>query len=123
MICMLPILIATFLPKTMVAQVNTLFVKQGTTLAEIMRKWTKNPRGITLLQRMGMGFIFHILVMVTASLTEMRRLGVAKDHGVMVNGGRVPLSIFILLPQFVLMGVADAFLVVAQIEFFYDQAP
>ncbi|KAF9600654.1 hypothetical protein IFM89_011237 [Coptis chinensis] len=52
-----------------------------------MRKWTKNPRGITLLQRMGMGFIFHILVMVTASLTEMRRLGVAKDHGVMF---RVP---------------------------------
>ncbi|KAF9625630.1 hypothetical protein IFM89_024911 [Coptis chinensis] len=90
---------------------------------KIMRKWTKNPRGITLLQRMGMGFIFHILVMVTASLTEMRRLGVAKDHGVMVNGGRVPLSIFILLPQFVLMGVADAFLAVAQIEFFYDQAP
>ncbi|KAF9621784.1 hypothetical protein IFM89_028222 [Coptis chinensis] len=54
---------------------------------------------------------------------KMRRLGVAKDHGVMVNGGRVPLSIFILLPQFVLMGVADAFLAVAQIEFFNDQPP
>ncbi|KAF9589320.1 hypothetical protein IFM89_022647, partial [Coptis chinensis] len=53
--------------------------------AEIMRKWTKNLRGITLLQRMGMGFIFHILVMVSCiSLTEMRRLGVAKDHGVML---------------------------------------
>ncbi|PIA65687.1 hypothetical protein AQUCO_00100884v1 [Aquilegia coerulea] len=156
MIRMLPVLIATIVPSTMVAQVNTLFVKQGTTLnralnsfqippasltafvtlsmlisvviydrifVRIMSKWTKNPRGITLLQRMGMGFVFHILVMVTASLTEMRRLSVAKDHGLVENGGRVPLSILTLLPQFVLMGIADAFLAVAQIEFFYDQAP
>ncbi|KAL5729580.1 hypothetical protein ACHQM5_002510 [Ranunculus cassubicifolius] len=156
MVLMLPILIATIIPSTMVAQVNTLFVKQGTTLdrgirsfqippaslagfvtismlisvviydryfVKMMRKWTKNPRGITLLQRMGMGFVFHILVMATASLTEAMRLRVAKDNGVVENGGKVPLTIMVLLPQFVLMGIADAFLAVAQIEFFYDQAP
>ncbi|KAJ4955543.1 hypothetical protein NE237_012326 [Protea cynaroides] len=32
MLCMIPILIATFVPSIMVAQINTLFVKQGTTL-------------------------------------------------------------------------------------------
>lgn len=90
---------------------------------KFMRKWTGNPRGITILQRMGMGLFMHILVMVTACLTEMRRLRVAKDHGLVENGGKVPLSIFILLPQYLLMGVADAFLAVAGIEFFYDQAP
>jgi peptide/histidine transporter 3/4 len=48
---------------------------------------------------------------------------VAREHGLVENGGQIPLTIFILLPQFVLMGVADAFLEVAKLEFFYDQAP
>jgi len=88
----------------MLAQINTLFVKQGTTLdrkvtgsfsippaslsgfvtlsmlisivlydrvfVKITRKFTGNPRGITLLQRMGIGLIFHILIMIVASVTE-----------------------------------------------------
>ncbi|KAF9608142.1 hypothetical protein IFM89_007528 [Coptis chinensis] len=120
MLRMIPILIATFVPSTMLAQINTLFVKQGTTLnrrinnfmippaslagfvtlamlisvvlydlvfVKIMRKWTKNPRGITLLQRMGIGLVLHIVIMVIASGTEMRRLSVAKDHGLVENKG------------------------------------
>lgn len=155
MLRMIPILVATFVPSTMVAQINTLFIKQGTTLqrtvgtfkipsaslaafvtismlisvvlydrffVKIMQKWTGNPRGITLLQRMGIGLLIHIVIMTVASFTERYRLSVAKEHG-LINGGQVPLTIFILLPQFVLMGTADAFLEVAKIEFFYDQAP
>ncbi|CAK9180194.1 unnamed protein product [Ilex paraguariensis] len=156
MLRMIPILIATFIPSTMIAQINTLFVKQGTLLnrnlgsfkippasltafvtismlicvvlydqffVRIVRRWTKNPRGITLLQRMGIGIVIHICIMTIASLTERHRLNVAKDHGLVENGKPVPLTIFILLPQFVLMGTADAFLEVAKLEFFYDQAP
>ncbi|KAM1328742.1 hypothetical protein ACFX2I_012722 [Malus domestica] len=156
MLRMIPILVATFVPSTMVAQINTLFVKQGTTLdrslgsfkippaslaafvtlsmlvsvvlydrffVKIMRRVTKNPRGITLLQRMGIGMVLHILIMVVASLTERYRLHLAKQHGVVESGGQVPITILVLLPQFVLMGTADAFLEVAKIEFFYDQAP
>ncbi|RWR97606.1 protein NRT1/ PTR FAMILY 5.2-like protein [Cinnamomum micranthum f. kanehirae] len=157
MLRMLPILLTTFIPSTMLAQVNTLFVKQGTTLnrslgphfkippaslagfvtismltsiviydryfVPIMRRWTKNPRGISLLQRMGIGFVLHIIIMLTASFAERRRLSVARDHGVVEKDQIVPLTIFILLPQFVIMGMADAFLEVAKIEFFYDQAP
>ena len=156
MVRMLPILVSTFVPSIMLAQVNTLFIKQGTTLqrgigsfeippasliafvtssmlvtvvlydrifVKILRKWTKNPRGITLLQRMGIGMVLHVVLMTVASLTERHRLSVARESGVVQNAGQVPLSIFILLPQFMLMGVADAFLEVAKIEFFYDQAP
>ncbi|XP_004296395.1 PREDICTED: protein NRT1/ PTR FAMILY 5.2-like [Fragaria vesca subsp. vesca] len=156
MMRMIPILIATFVPSTMIAQHNTLFVKQGTTLdrrvgnfkippaslagfitlsmlinvvlydrffVKFVRKFTKNPRGISLLQRMGIGMIIHIFIMVIASLIERYRLNVAKEHGVVESGGQVPLTILVLLPQFVLMGAADAFLEVAKIEFFYDQAP
>ncbi|XP_062167182.1 protein NRT1/ PTR FAMILY 5.2-like [Alnus glutinosa] len=156
MVRMIPILVATIVPSIMIAQINTLFVKQGTTLerdigsfkippaslaafvtismlisvmlydrffVKIMKRWTKNPRGITLLQRMGVGLVIHIMIMIIASLTERYRLRVAKEHGLVENEGQVPLTIFILLPQFVLMGIADAFLDVAKVEFFYDQAP
>ncbi|CAA7020466.1 unnamed protein product [Microthlaspi erraticum] len=155
---MLPSMFVTFVPSAMIAQVNTLFVKQGTTLnakvagnfsippaslsafvtvsllisivlydrvfVKITRKFTGNPRGITLLQRMGIGLIFHIILMIVAFITERYRLKVAADHG-LIHQTRVklPLSIFALLPQFVLMGMADAFLEVAKLEFFYDQAP
>ncbi|KAJ0967519.1 hypothetical protein J5N97_024436 [Dioscorea zingiberensis] len=156
MLSMIPILMTTFIPSTMIAQVNTLFVKQGATLdrnigphfkippaclqafvtlsmlisiviydrcfVPFMKRWTKNPRGITLLQRFGVGIVMHIILMTTASITENRRLRTVKIHG-LEGGGEVPTTIFILLPQFVLMGMADAFLEVAKIEFFYDQAP
>lgn len=52
------------------------------------------------------------------------RLKVAADHGLIHQTGvKLPLTIFALLPQFVLMGMADSFLEVAKLEFFYDQAP
>ncbi|KAL9667821.1 hypothetical protein QQ045_002189 [Rhodiola kirilowii] len=156
MLRMIPILFATVVPRTMIAQINTLFVKQGLTLdrkvgnfqipaaslagfvtlsmlvcvvlydrplfVPIMRRVTKNPRGVTLLQRMGIGMVIHIILMTDASLVENHRLQFAKDKG-LVGGGQLPLSIFTLLPQFLLMGTADSFLEVAKIEFFYDQAP
>ncbi|CAI8601845.1 unnamed protein product [Vicia faba] len=153
---LIPIWVATFIPSAMIAQMNTLFVKQGTTLdraignfnippsslnaitiltmiityilyeryfVRIMQKLTKNPRGITLLQRMSIGFIIHIVIMIVAYMAEKHRLCVAKEYGVIENGGQVPLSIFVLAPQFVLMGIAEALLEGAKIEYFYDQAP
>lgn len=61
--------------------------------------------------------------MIIAYLTEKHRLNVAKQRGVVENKRLVPLSIFILAPQFILMGMAEALLEAAKIEFFYDQAP
>ncbi|CAO2832205.1 unnamed protein product [Amaranthus hypochondriacus] len=156
MLRMIPILVMTFVPSTMLAQVQTLFVKQGTTLdrsmgkfnippacltgfttfsmlvsvviydrifVKLMRKLTKNPRGITLLQRMGLGLVLHTIIMIIASIVERKRLSFANEHGLVDSGAQLPLTIFILLPQFLLMGVADAVLEVAKLEFFYDQAP
>lgn len=156
MLKMIPILITTFIPSAMLAQVHTLFIKQGTTLdrrigkfhippasltgfttismlvfivfydkifVKLMRKFTKNPRGISLLQRMGFGLILHIIIMTVSSLVERSRLHAARENGLIESGAQLPLTIFILLPQFMLMGVADAVLEVAKLEFFYDQAP
>ncbi|KAF4358203.1 hypothetical protein F8388_009486 [Cannabis sativa] len=157
MIKMIPILIVSFIPNTIVAQLLTLFIKQGTTLdrnlgphfqippaclivlvtisfllslvaydrlfVPIVRRYTKNPRGITMLQRMGIGFAIHVIVMVVATLIERKRLGVARSKGALGKTDIVPLSIFVLLPQFALMGVGDTFMEPSQMEFYYDQAP
>ncbi|XP_020259888.1 protein NRT1/ PTR FAMILY 5.2-like [Asparagus officinalis] len=88
-----------------------------------IRKYTKNPRGVSLLQRMGIGIVMHVFIMFIAALVERKRLSVIKEHGTFDNKDVVPISIFILLPQYALMGIADAFVEVAKLEFFYDQAP
>ncbi|KAJ6728927.1 PROTEIN NRT1/ PTR FAMILY 5.2-LIKE [Salix viminalis] len=46
------------------------------------RHCTKRPRGITLLQRLGIGFVFHVIVMITACLAERKRLGVTREHNI-----------------------------------------
>ncbi|XP_066305715.1 protein NRT1/ PTR FAMILY 5.2-like [Miscanthus floridulus] len=154
---LMPLLVTMFMPCTLIAQTNTLFVKQGTTMdrhmgphfeippaslaafvtltmlvsivvydrvfVKAVRRYTGNPRGITLLQRMGTGMLLQVVTMAVASVIESRRLAYARSHGLDVTGGQLGLTIFVLLPQFVLMGLADAFLVVGKLEFFYDQAP
>lgn len=154
---MIPILITTVMPSTLVVQATTLFIKQGITLDKrmgphfdippacltafitifmlisivvydrvfvpVIRRYTENPRGITMLQRLGIGLVLHITIMVTACLVEKRRLSVAKENHLLKQHDTVPLTIFILLPQFALTGIADNFVEIAKLELFYDQAP
>ncbi|KAG0495576.1 hypothetical protein HPP92_000267 [Vanilla planifolia] len=154
---LLPIFAATIVPSVMLAQVLTLFIKQGTTLdrrigprfsippgnlssffmiatiivipaydrgfVPLLRKYTNNPRGITMLQRIGLGLFLHVLVMVMASFVEKWRLTIVRSHGLAHQKATVPLTVFALAPQFVLMGVAEVLVEVGKMEFFYDQAP
>ncbi|GMN49034.1 hypothetical protein TIFTF001_018214 [Ficus carica] len=89
----------------------------------IVRRYTINPRGISMLQRFGIGLVLHIVITLTACLAERKRLSIAREHGIVGKKQTVPLTVFILLPQFALLGIADAFLEVSKVEFFYDQAP
>lgn len=74
---------------------------------------TGGSDGITVLQRIGVGMVLSVVAMVTAALVESWRLRVAP----------VRLSIFWLLPQYVLLGISDVFTVVGMQEFFYTQVP
>ncbi|VAI80763.1 unnamed protein product [Triticum turgidum subsp. durum] len=140
---MMVVWLVTLVPCTIPAQVNTLFVKQGTTLdrslgavripaaslgsfitismlisipiydrvlVPLLRRRTGDPRGITLLQRLGVGCMLQALVVACACLVEVRRM-------------RVILSVFWMLPQYVLLGVGDVFNTIGVLEFFYDQSP
>ncbi|GLJ35401.1 hypothetical protein SUGI_0711950 [Cryptomeria japonica] len=73
---------------------------------------------------MGVGIVLYTISMVVAVITEIKRLDVVKSHELPDDANAfVPWSIFILLPQFSIMGMAEASLEVAKLEFFNDQAP
>lgn len=81
-------------------------------------------KGLTELQRMGIGLVLAIMAMVSAGLVEQFRLKYAKeeDHCNHCEGSS-SLSIFWQVPQYVLIGASEVFMYVGQLEFFNGQAP
>ncbi|WCJ28429.1 Major facilitator superfamily protein [Euphorbia peplus] len=86
------------------------------------RKLTGNERGFTQLQRMGIGLVISIFSMVTAGVLEVIRLDYVKSHN-LYDAETIPMSIFWQVPQYFLIGCAEVFTFIGQLEFFYDQAP
>ncbi|VAH55006.1 unnamed protein product [Triticum turgidum subsp. durum] len=86
---------------------------------------TGKPSGLTLLQRMGTGMAVSMGAIITAALVEGHRLKTAREHGLVDDSGAtVPQYGWVwLVPQYVMMGVADVLAVVGMQEFFYDQMP
>ncbi|KAM7274262.1 hypothetical protein ACFE04_028926 [Oxalis oulophora] len=80
-------------------------------IVPILRKRTGHPRGISSLQRMGAGLFVSIFALLSAAVIEKKRRN--EDY---------PISVFWLFPQFFLMGTAEVFTYVGQLEFFYDEA-
>ncbi|GAB2299387.1 hypothetical protein Dimus_033461 [Dionaea muscipula] len=158
LICgMIMIWVVLLIPSTIWAQINTLFVKQGTTLdrrigstfevpaaslatfitvsmllavplydrcfVPFMRMKTGNPRGITLLQRLGIGCIIQIIAIMFAYVVELRRRRIIMMEHITGQNDTVPMSVFWLIPQYALLGIADVFNAIGLLEFFYDQSP
>ncbi|KAK4411273.1 protein NRT1/ PTR FAMILY 7.3 [Sesamum angolense] len=77
----------------------------------------KEPKMPSELQRMGIGMVISIVAMIIAGLVEQCRLKYANEREIS------SLSIFWQIPQYVLVGVSEAFIYVAQWEFFASQIP
>lgn len=91
-----------------------------TILIPITRIITRDEKGINVMQRMGIGMVLSIIAMVIAALVETKRLEMSKK---LPHSETVPLSIFWLLPQYILLGISDIFTVVGMQEFFYSEVP
>ncbi|KAH9736415.1 protein NRT1/ PTR FAMILY 5.5 [Citrus sinensis] len=71
-----------------------------------------------------MSMILSILCCVTAAIVETRRLDVVRSHGLIDKPDeKIPMSLFWLLPQFLLLGAADGFYEKGIDMFFSDQFP
>ncbi|XP_008808100.1 protein NRT1/ PTR FAMILY 7.2 isoform X2 [Phoenix dactylifera] len=87
-------------------------------LTPVLSRLSNNPKGLTELQRMGLGLVIGMLAMVAAGLVEVERL-----KGVSVPDEPSSLSIFCQIPQYALIGASEVFMYVGQLEFFNGQAP
>ncbi|MED6133610.1 hypothetical protein PIB30_029782 [Stylosanthes scabra] len=90
----------------------------------IARKFTGHTSGITVLQRIGIGLFLSTLCMVVSALLEAKRVNNASINNNDNNvEGFSRMSIWWLLPQYALLGIADAFTIVGLQELFYTQMP
>lgn len=94
-------------------------------LDPLVRKFRKNgssSKGLTELQRMGVGLIIAVMAMVSAGIVECYRLKFAKKDCTHCEGSS-SLSIFWQVPQYAFIGASEVFMYVGQLEFFNAQAP
>ncbi|KAK8332688.1 hypothetical protein V6Z12_A10G155300 [Gossypium hirsutum] len=90
----------------------------------LARRFTGQPSGVTCLQRMGIGFVINIVATIVSSFIEIKRKSVAAHHNLLDDPKAiVPISVFWLVPQFCLHGIAEVFMSVGHLEFLYDQSP
>ena len=90
----------------------------------IAKIFTSKSSGITMLQRIGFGMLLSVISMAVAAIIEKKRIKTAKDFGLIdMPNATVPMSVWWLVPQYVLFGLADVFTLVGLQEFFYDQVP
>lgn len=82
---------------------------------------TRNQKGISVMQRMGIGMFLSVIAMIIAAIVETKRLELSRK--LEYKSETIALSIFWLLPQYILLGISDIFTVVGMQEFFYSEVP
>ncbi|KAF8689307.1 hypothetical protein HU200_042103 [Digitaria exilis] len=84
-------------------------------LVPLARRATGKDRGLSQMQRLGVGLGLSVAAMVYAALVEARRLALVRTG--------TPMSIMWQAPAFAVLGAAEVFTAIGILEFFYDQTP
>lgn len=79
-----------------------------------LRRLTRHSRGLNSLQRIGAGLFVSVFALAAAAAVESNRRR--------RRNSAAPPTVFWLFPQFFLIGTAEVFAYVGQLEFFYDEA-
>ncbi|KAL5580819.1 hypothetical protein UlMin_013261 [Ulmus minor] len=92
-------------------------------LVPVARRYTGHKNGITQLQRMGIGLVISIFAMLYAGVLELVRLRIVRRHNLYELEYIPSISVFWQVPQYFIIGCAEVFTFIGQLEFFYEQAP
>ncbi|EHA8590737.1 putative protein NRT1/ PTR FAMILY 1.2 [Cocos nucifera] len=93
-------------------------------IVPVLEKITGRPRAFSLKQRMGIGIIISTVSTGVAAIVEAIRRRKAIEQGLADDmNGVVTMSAMWLVPQHCLSGLAEAFSVISQIEFYYTELP
>jgi dipeptide/tripeptide permease len=84
-------------------------------VAPVAHRLTGNPHGLTPLQRVFVGLLLSVAGMAVAAFIERHRQ-TTSEHGVTI-------TVFLLMPQFVLVGAGEAFTYMGQLAFFLRECP
>ncbi|KAI3425784.1 hypothetical protein D9Q98_007759 [Chlorella vulgaris] len=156
---LLPIMLTLIVYNAVYAQMTTLFILQGEGMDTALGSITVAPatvsvldsisvilwvvlydlliqpyfarkgRPISLLVRIGIGYLIAVLAMVAAAVVEVVRLGVVDRNGLQDESPTaqgapvVPMSVWWQIPQYFLIGCSEVFAMVGSLELFYSQAP
>ncbi|KAJ9185333.1 hypothetical protein P3X46_004979 [Hevea brasiliensis] len=91
-------------------------------IVPIARRFTGHKNGFTQLQRMAIGLVISIFAMLVAGSLEQVRIHEVKKHNY-YKLKHIPMSVFWQVPQYFIIGCAEVFTFIGQLEFFYEQAP
>lgn len=95
-----------------------------TVLVPLLSKVTKRRRGLSLKARMGVGVALTCVATAVSAIVETKRRNEAIREGLANSPlALVNMSAMWLVPQHCLHGVAEAFNIIGQIEFYYSQFP
>nr|CAB3495073.1 unnamed protein product [Digitaria exilis] len=86
-------------------------------LVPLLRRATGKERGLSQLQRLGVGLALSVVGMVYAALIEARRLVLARS-----DADSTTLSIMWQAPAFAVLGAGEVFTAIGILEFFYGQS-
>ncbi|KAI3988836.1 hypothetical protein MKX01_016407 [Papaver californicum] len=91
-------------------------------IVPVARRFTGHQKGFTQLQRMGIGLVISIFAMLAAGILEVIRLDMVRKNNY-YDLEYLPMSILWQVPQYFLIGCAEVFTFIGQMDFFYDEAP
>ncbi|CAO2183746.1 unnamed protein product [Urochloa humidicola] len=86
----------------------------------LCRSLATGRQGLTNLEKIGIGLVFSIAGMAAAAFCEKKRLATASAAH---ESSPLPISVFMLTPQFLLVGAGEAFIYTGQLDFFITRSP
>ncbi|KAK1306919.1 Nitrate transporter 1.4 [Acorus calamus] len=130
MVRLLPVWATTIMFWTTYAQMITFSVEQATTMNRKIGTFQIPAGSLTVffvgaILKISIGLALSTIGMAIAAFVEMKRLSVARSVGTVARhaDSTLPMSVFVLIPQFFFVGAGEGIIYTGQLDFFITRSP